>query len=182
MNRISQTRDRSRVGYCAHLTLIPLSVLLLAVAPGCDNTEKTDSQEKFSVVEAEPLHRKSWLESQDTTAPELWLASRAEHTDVSESQPAVIDIRQRLATAHERFGETSRMIANRAVQLEGMLLAEGISESALELLNSLTAVSGGIGTNGGFGAVCQQYFNLRKSGKSQQAALDALRASHGSRT
>jgi hypothetical protein len=149
---------------------------------GCDSGDRPEDQEKFSATESVPLHRKAWLERQDTVAPELWLASRDAHADVTENHPLVSATRERLDIAKQRFGDSPRMIANRSVQLEGMLSADGIQETAVELLDALASVPGGLGTTGGYGALCQQYYNLRKSGQTREAALDALRARYGSRT
>lgn len=163
------------------LTAAMMVFLAAILAGGCDNNSETaQDQETFSPAEVEPLHRKPWLDKLDTTAPELWLASRKMQADVGETHPAVASIRQQLAVAHEHFGDTSRMIANRSVQLEGMLSAEGVDESALELLEALSSISPRVQNTGGFGAVCQHYFNLRKSGETRQAALSALRARYGS--
>ena len=66
------------------------------------------------------------------------------------------------------------MIANRAVQLEGMLKEKGISEPAPELIQSLSqaaGTSGNVRTYEGFGAMCQKYFILRQQGLAREQAL-----------
>ena len=72
------------------------------------------------------------------------------------------------------------MIANRAVQLEGMLAGVPASEKALDLIESLTAVVGSRAES--FGAICQQYYNLRSSGLGREEALSDLKQRYGGRT
>jgi hypothetical protein len=120
------------------------------------------------------LVRREWIAQHDKIAPELWLASRAAGIDVPASDPAVSDMRTMLAAAHERFGDPSRMIANRAVQLETMLKEKGISEPAPDLIKSLTAAAGTTRGYEGFGAMCQKYFILREQGVAREKALAEL--------
>jgi hypothetical protein len=80
--------------------------------------------------------------------------------------------------AAHRFGDPPRMIANRAVQLEAMLASAGISESAPELIVSLSEISEERPREG-FGSLCQHYFNLRKQGLDREAALAQLKSRSG---
>ena len=122
------------------------------------------------------LVRREWITQHDKIAPELWLASRVAGADVPISHPSVSDMRIVLSAAHERFGDPSRMIANRAVQLETMLKEKGIAEPAPELIKSLTEAAGTIRGNEGFGAICQKYFILREQGVTREQALANLAA------
>ncbi|WP_141700643.1 hypothetical protein [Methyloceanibacter superfactus] len=67
------------------------------------------------------------------------------------------------------------MIANRAVQLEGMLAAQGIDESAPELIETLSRAVARADRKEGFGSVCQHYFYLRQQGVGREAALQQLK-------
>jgi hypothetical protein len=80
-----------------------------------------------------------------------------------------------LATAGRRFREYPRMIANRAVQLEAMLAEKNMPESAPQLIEELTTVPGDTRYVESFGALCQQYFNLRTQGVERQDALKLLK-------
>jgi hypothetical protein len=119
-----------------------------------------------------------WLGERDTTTPERWLASRQAKSDLDEKDQEVISMRERLKVAAHRFGDPPRMIANRAVQLEAMLASAGISESAPELIVSLSEISEERPREG-FGSLCQHYFNLRKQGLDREAALAQLKSRSG---
>lgn len=73
------------------------------------------------------------------------------------------------------------MIANRAVQLEGMLAARGGTEQAPDLIELLAQVVDGVSAAEGFGAVCQHYYNLRSSGLGQDETLTDLKRRYGAR-
>lgn len=79
-------------------------------------------------------------------------------------------------TAAERsFREYPRMIANRAVQLEEMLSGNNADERAPQLIARLSEVAGGERYVDSFGALCQQYFHLRKQGFGPDEALEVLK-------
>jgi hypothetical protein len=81
-----------------------------------------------------------------------------------------------LMTAQERFGDTTRMIANRAVQLEGTLKTKGIDEKAPEIIASFSHAAEQARPLDGFGAMCQNYFILREQGVGKEEALAHLAA------
>ncbi len=93
--------------------------------------------------------RKTWLEPTDALGPDVWMASREAGSDLAPSSPAVAAWRGLLSDADSRFDETDRMIANRTVQLEGMLREIGVRESAQDILRAfmpLAARAPGVAT------------------------------------
>ena len=108
------------------------------------------------------LPRIKWLDAHSTITPEQWLASREAKVDLDENDPAVVALRVKLNEAAQRFGDATRMIANRAVQLEEMLAEEGITEHAPELIETLSSTATETRQREGFGSLTQHYFNLRK--------------------
>jgi hypothetical protein len=154
-----------------------LAAFLPVFAAACDEALEPEAPAPApDAVHGSALPRITWLDMRDTTTPERWLASRAAHTDLGEKDEAVIAMRKSLKEAASRFGDPPRMIANRAVQLEQMLAGTGIEESAPDLIASFTAVSDAQSREG-FGAMCQQYFYLRKQGMDREAALKQLKLS-----
>lgn len=163
------------------LLLASLSVLGVA----CEDTSDLQATAESQTAAASPspstvthaLVRREWIARQDKVGADQWLASRAAGVDVAPSDPSVSEMRSLLAAAHERFGDASRMIANRAVQLQGMLKEKGIDESAPEIIQSLLQAAGSTeNTSGfeGFGALCQKYFILREQGIARNQALAQL--------
>jgi hypothetical protein len=115
------------------------------------------------------------LKKTDRVSPERWLASRQARRDLPEDHPNVARHRQLLDVASRRFREYPRMIANRAVQLEDMLKQRKLPEPAAQLIVRLSGVPGETRYVESFGAVCQQYFNLRMQGLDQEEALMFLK-------
>ncbi len=144
---------------------------------GCDEgSEQAATPPPSPQTAAGPaLPRIKWLNAHSEVTPEQWLASRAAHADLTEADPEVQAIRAELYTAAKRFGNEPRMVANRAVQLEEMLSAEGIDESAPDLIAFLNSMASDTRPKEGFGTVCQHYFNLRKQGVGRDAALERLK-------
>lgn len=161
-----------------------LLALLSIFGVACEDTTEpqatTESQAtspSSGTVSTHALVRREWIARQDKIAPELWLASRAAGVDVAPTDPSVSEMRTLLAAAHKRFGDPSRMIANRAVQLEGMLKEKGIAEPAPELIQVLSRAAGpteNMRGFEGFGAMCQKYFILREQGLARDQALAQL--------
>ncbi len=131
---------------------------------------------------ASPKRSDEWLELKDETPPADWLVSRADATGRALSAEEVAKLKQSLSIAVERLGESARMIANRSVQLEGMLKSIGHKEDAIELIEALTAAIGETGQTEGFGAISQQYYNMRKAGLTEEQAIADLRRRYGPRT
>ena len=130
--------------------------------------DRVDSQRVSTVIAA-----KSWLDVRDRTPPEQWLASRETGEDVPLSTSEVAELRAILAQAGRRYGETTRMIANRAVQLEAMLAERGIEETARRVIEGLIVV-GREDEPRNFGETAQHYFNVRVNGMSREEALLSL--------
>jgi hypothetical protein len=121
-----------------------------------------------------------WIDATSRVDPVAWLIEREKSLGRDLSADDADQLRQSLAKAAERFKEDPRMIANRAVQLETMLNPEDASESAAQLVGRITDVVHETGRAEGFGALGQQYYNLRKAGLSGQEAIDDLTRRYGS--
>ncbi len=150
-----------------------------------DEQHEKGPVEKSTALEhsgAAPKRSDEWLELKDETPPADWLVSRAQATGRKLSGDEISSLKQSLSTAVERLGESARMIANRSVQLEGMLKALGYDEDAIELIEALTSTIGETGQTEGFGAVSQQYYNMRKAGLTEEQATADLRRRYGPRT
>ncbi|ADH91456.1 conserved hypothetical protein [Ancylobacter novellus DSM 506] len=150
------------------------AVLAFALA-GCPDEGEREKRERVAAPASDAIARKTWLQPTDGTAPDVWLASRAAGADVAPTDPAVAPWHALLADADERFGETDRMIANRAVQLETMLGEIDVREGVREIVTGFAALAPK-GSRSGFSDLCQHYFNLRSQGSSREAALATLRA------
>ncbi len=157
-----------------------LASVLAAGLAGCPGESEPESREPETRERVEtPASRgiaaRQWLEPADTADPALWLAAREEGRDLAPDAPAVTAWRARLAEADARFGETGRMIANRAAQLETMLAEIGVRESAREILETFTPFAEK-GSRRGFSDLCQHYYNLRTQGFARPEAVAALKA------
>ncbi|CAA2137885.1 hypothetical protein [Hyphomicrobium sp. ghe19] len=162
------------------LTIRSLPGLILALLLfGCgDEPPRQQSTEKRSGL-TKP-HKIEWLTAQDDISPETWLIEREANSGATLTRDEVGNLHQLLANASNTFTDSPRMVANRAVQLEAMLKAEGGDETAVSLIGRLTGVVAP-GRIESFGAAGQQYFNMRKAGFSGQQALDELSKRYGSR-
>lgn len=157
-----------------------LGLVLAFGLAGCPGESGPERGERVAAAGEGAVAGKTWLQPTDDTAPELWLASRKAGVDVAATDPATTAWRGVLDGADERFGETSRMIANRAVQLETMLSEIGIRESAREIIADFSTLAAK-GSRAGFSDLCQHYYNLRVQGMDRPAALAALRAEPASK-
>ncbi len=108
-----------------------------------------DAPERQATHEAKPAksqpHRSAWLDHKANITPAQWLASRDEDTLLPETDPRVQRIARDLDRAHAIFRESSRMIANRAVQLESMLRDLGSTETAAGILADIMSIPGEVG-------------------------------------
>lgn len=156
--------------FVAHIALL---ALVTEFGAGCDQAPEPEATAPPARASS-TLARIKWLDSHGTVTPERWLASRAVQADLEDSDPRVAAMHTKLNRAAQHFGDPPRMIANRAVQLEEMLAAQGIEESAPELIAQLTSAVSESGPEEGFGSVCQHYFNLRQQGVGRDAALTQL--------
>lgn len=121
------------------------------------------------------IHQMTWLRVTDSVPPEQWLASREAGRDLELHEGAVLDMARILDVAGRRFRDQTRMIANRAVQLEAMLSEKSISERAPRLIVTLSQVPGAQRSIESFAALTQQYYNLRMEGLGQGQAIEALK-------
>jgi hypothetical protein len=148
--------------------------LVLAVA-ACG--EEPEEKSAASAPPAPPaaIYQLGRLDPTDRTLPEQWLASRQAGRDLAEDDLAVIELKRTLEVAGRRFREYPRMIANRAVQLEVMLKQKDMGEPAPQLIERLARVPGETRYVESFGALCQQYFNLRMQGHAPEEAVKMLK-------
>ncbi|MBS0235320.1 MAG: hypothetical protein JSR99_17770 [Proteobacteria bacterium] len=155
-----------------------LFILIAAGLTACSDEQppRRSAEQRSGLAK---VAEKSWLTLQDDVRPEVWLIEHEENGGVKSSNASESAVRRALAEASAKFRDSPRMIANRAVQLEGMLKEEGGDESAIVLISRL---NGAIAPNRieSFGAAGQQYYNMRKAGLSEQQAIDALSKLYGS--
>lgn len=150
-----------------------LLIALLTMAISACSEDDFDLSSDTSVDN--PLARDEipqWLEAHHDIAPEDWLIIRSQaalggEVTSQEHRQSVLE------HASQHFRESPRMIANRAVQLEDMLMEIGIEESAVSLIDSFTHLPTE-GTPHNFSAYCQYYFNLRAKGYPQGYSLTEL--------
>ncbi|MGA0561473.1 hypothetical protein ACO2RV_03405 [Ancylobacter sp. VNQ12] len=147
---------------------------LALVLAGCPSEGPPEPRERVASPARNDLAGKSWLQPTDSDDPAVWLASRDAGRDVAPNEPAVAGWHAILADADERFGETDRMIANRAVQLEAMLREIKVKQSAREIVADFASLATK-GSRSGFSDLCQHYYNLRVQGRTREAALTTLR-------
>jgi hypothetical protein len=148
---------------------------------GCgEEQRREESPERRSGIEVPDRGPPSWLGARDGIEPAEWLIEREKASGSHLSESDVRNVRVYLSKASARFKESSRMIANHAAQLEVMLKPEGQNETAIVLITRLTDMVGEADHPQGFGAIGQQYYNLRKAGFSVQQALDDLSKRYGS--
>lgn len=147
---------------------------MFALLGGCDRQSETSHA--ITAQSAVIIADKRWLDVNDATPPEIWLASREAKADLSPSAPQVESFRDLIARAGRRYVETPRMIANRAVQLEQMLAARGIEESARLGIEGLIGLrEDQADRRSSFGEAVQHYFNIRAAAVSREDALRSLR-------
>jgi len=149
--------------------------VLTLVACGDDVVPEPKSESAAVTEQDESLTALSWLKQTHAIAPEHWLASRAAGHDIDTGDPSVVGVRRVLEVAAMRFRDHPRMIANRAVQLEGMLQEQAIREQAPYLIALLSQVPGNTRYVESFSSLTQQYYNLRIKGLTRSQAVDALR-------
>lgn len=158
---------------------VALGCLAGAGLTGCgDEASRQHESGQATPGDAAP-HKAKWLELSSPLSPAQWLASRGEAAPKPISDPNVQHVSELLTTAHTRYGESERMIANRSAQLSDMLGPLGIDEGATDILEDLTSIGGAMGRTEGFGAISQYYFNLRAANVARADALATLKARYG---
>ncbi|MBA2125299.1 hypothetical protein DLM45_03555 [Hyphomicrobium methylovorum] len=156
--------------------VIFLSALVLA---GCgDEQPRERAAEHHSGIKKSGVET-SWLGARDEIEPVDWLVARQKQVGRPIKEGDEADLEKALARASALFRGEPRMIANRAVQLEEMLSTEGEHESAVWLITALTGVVSEPSRVESFGAVGQQYYNMRKAGFTGKKALEELSKRYG---
>lgn len=162
-------------------TCILIGFAVTSLASACGEDEPVKDAVHEQATQHDSKKPSAWLQPGSAATPAQWLASRKEGEPRTLSDAEVKRIGARLQVAHRLYRESERMIANRAVQLEEMLLSLGVTESATEILDDLTAIGGEAGQTEGFGAVSQHYFNLRSNQIGRGEALATLKTRYGTR-
>ncbi|EEF78425.1 hypothetical protein LP43_1830 [Methylophaga thiooxydans] len=151
--------------------LVAVGLLLLAIACN-DEYDLSSSDTSVNAPNQNKDQVPQWLESHHEISAADWLIIRSPAAlkgDVTDKQHRVAILQD----ASEHFRENPRMIANRATQLEDMLLEIDIEESAVSLIDQFTHLPTR-GTPHNFSAYCQYYFNLRAQGYDEHYALAEL--------
>ena len=157
-------------------SLFTIALVLSVLVSACGDETVSEAPHVAPPAAEKQAHLQlEWLRLTDGIAPEQWLASREAGRQLDLYDPAVIDMHHILERASARFRDMPRMIANRAVQLEAMLSEKRIAEKAPRLIVSLSQVPGERRYVESFGALTQQYYNLRMEGFSRAEALEALK-------
>lgn len=178
LHTLHARRERSRRAVMMFVAACVAATSLSA----CGDDAPRFSERTRKEVQDEAPHKVAWLDLANQISPAQWLASRAEDKPRPMSDPEVQRIAQLLSTAHKRYRESERMIANRSVQVEGMLQQIGLNEDATTVLDGLTGIGGEVGQAEGYGAISQYYFNLRAANASRADALATLKARYGSKS
>ncbi|MCR6700604.1 MAG: hypothetical protein NVV68_05365 [Dokdonella sp.] len=152
------------------ITLAVLSCALIACAEEAPPQRTTSAPDRA----ADTAEASAWLGAHDATPPARWLiAHLPAPARASGATPDAVTAL--LQTAADRYRESPRMIANRAVQLQTMLAEEGVDEDAVSLLTRLSRLPPANRVS--FSADCQHYYNLRVQGLDREQALARLAAS-----
>lgn len=180
MRRCGRIRETGVVSGVVRLgTVLTLVLFSAAALSGCSEEQSPSGERRAAAQSGPGPHTVAWLEISSPISPAQWLVSRGEPHPRPVSDPEVRRVAAQLATAHTRYRESDRMIANRSVQLSGMLERIGIREGATDILDDLTSIGGEVGQTEGFGAISQYYFNLRAAGTSRADALATLKTRYG---
>ncbi|MCC7252714.1 hypothetical protein [Hyphomicrobium sp.] len=174
----------SGVSSCISRVLAALAIggaLSIGLA-GCGDEAPVSGERHQAQSDEGAPHKVKWLEISSQITPAQWLVSRGEDKPRPVSDPEVQRIAELLTTAHRRYRESERMIANRSVQVEDMLKQIGLAEDAQDVLEGLTRIGGEVGQAEGFGSISQYYFNLRAASVSRADALATLKARYGSKS
>jgi hypothetical protein len=152
---------------------------LLSVGCSDDSTSNQHAEQRSGLIQTQA--QPSWLDATSKIEPATWLIEREANSGRTLSAEDADKVRQSIATAAKLLKEDPRMIANRAVQLETMLDPTDGRETAVWLVTELAEVVTEPGRVEGFGALGQQYYNMRKAGLSERDALRDLSRRYGSR-
>ncbi|WP_292361583.1 MULTISPECIES: hypothetical protein [unclassified Methylophaga] len=147
-----------------------LSLLLMLSLGGCEGSDAVPEMETAPIVDEDKIPL--WLDGQVEMSPQEWLVKRS-RAEVTDERAEIERTAELLVIAADRFDESHRMIANRAAQLEDMLLEHRINETAVDRLEWFTKLPT-LQTPHSFSALCQYYYNLRTQGKTEDEIIQNL--------
>ena len=147
-----------------------LSLLLMLSLGGCEGSDAVPEMETAPIVDEDKIPL--WLDGQVEMSPQEWLVKRR-RAAVTDERAEIERTAELLVIAADRFDESHRMIANRAAQLEDMLLEHRINETAVDRLEWFTKLPT-LQTPHSFSALCQYYYNLRTQGKTEDEIIQNL--------
>ena len=147
-----------------------LSLLLILSLGGCEGSDAVPEMETAPIVDEDKIPL--WLDGQVEMSPQEWLVKRS-RAEVTDERAEIERTAELLVIAADRFDESHRMIANRAAQLEDMLLEHRINETAVDRLEWFTKLPT-LQTPHSFSALCQYYYNLRTQGKTEDEIIQNL--------
>lgn len=118
----------------------------------------------------------TWLEFGDVVRPEAWVAAADANSDEPEFE-RVRAYQSLLRQASDEYLETTRIVANRIVQLYQMLQKRGFSERPRELIGRFLGQTDNAlcGTEHIYSDICSHYHNLRSGRPDRKRALAELR-------
>lgn len=148
---------------------------------GCDDAEAPRRATNETAVAKADEKPTEWLDHKSSLSPAEWLVRRRDEGAGAQFEARVQSVEKDLSRAHTIFRESQRMIANRAVQLEGMLRELGAEEDAANILADIMSIPGEVGQTEGFGAVTQHYYILRSNKTDRAQALAMLKNRYGPR-
>lgn len=152
------------------LSPVLLAGLLLLLLSGCDQNDDVPQMTVIPVMDADDISL--WLDNGAAMSPQQWLVKRSRAAVIDE-QAAIDRTAGLIMMTADRFGDSPRMIANRAAQLEDMLLENRINETAVNLLEWFTKLPMTQSPHS-FSALCQYYYNLRTQGKSEDEIIQHI--------
>ena len=147
-----------------------LSLLLMLSLGGCEGSDAVPEMETAPIVDEDKIPL--WLDGQVEMSPQEWLVKRS-RAEVTDERAEIERTAELLVIAADRFDESHRSIANRAAQLEDMLLEHRINETAVDRLEWFTKLPT-LQTPHSFSALCQYYYNLRTQGKTEDEIIQNL--------
>lgn len=158
--------------------LVAAAMAPIFIVIGCSEDSPTPTHKTEAASSSKEI---SWLEPGSELTPQQWLLSRREKSVRPLNSPEVLRVKKLLDAAHQLYRESSRIIANRTVQVEEALREEGFDEDAISILEDLGGIAGEVGQTEGYGALSQHYLNMRTKGLGRGEALAELKALYGKR-
>lgn len=150
-----------------------ICVLQALTLAGCGEEEARQENHTQKRSGLEKPGQTDWIGALDDVRPEIWLVAHEAKVGVQVSDDDKKALAPLIAQAAAKFKDTPRMIVNRAVQLEQMLKEVGGSETAIELIRTLTETVPEAQVDS-FGGAAHHYFNVRKVGMTPSQSLSEL--------